>query len=135
RPWPEYREILVNERRIAGGVAFWKANQPALERAQKEFGVPAEYIVAIIGAETLYGRNVGRFRVVDALSTLAFDYPPRADFFRDELVSFLLLARDEGLDVFSLRGSYAGVFGIPQFMPGSARRFAVDFDSSCALDL
>jgi membrane-bound lytic murein transglycosylase B len=135
RPWPEYREILVNERRIAGGVAFWKANQAALERAQQEFGVPAEYIVAIIGAETLYGRNVGRFRVVDALSTLAFDYPPRADFFRDELVNFLLLARDEGINVFSTRGSYAGAFGIPQFMPGSARRYAVDFDGDGTIDL
>ena len=135
RPWPEYREILVNERRIAGGVAFWKANQAVLERAQRESGVPAEYIVAIIGAETLYGRNVGRFRVVDALSTLAFDYPPRADFFRDELVNYLLLARDEGINVFATRGSYAGAFGIPQFMPSSARRYAVDFDGDGAIDL
>ena len=135
KPWPEYREILVNEQRIAGGVAFWRANRAALERAQREFGVPAEYIVAIIGAETHYGRNVGRWRVVDALSTLAFDYPPRADFFRDELVSYLLLARDEGINVFATRGSYAGAFGIPQFMPGSARRYAVDFDGDGAIDL
>jgi membrane-bound lytic murein transglycosylase B len=85
--------------------------------------------------ETLYGRNTGRSRVVDALSTLAFDYPPRAEFFRDELVHYLLLARDEGIDVFSLRGSYAGAFGIPQFMPGSARRWAVDFDRNGAIDL
>jgi membrane-bound lytic murein transglycosylase B len=133
--WQEYRSLFMSERRIAGGVSFWNAHRAALERAEREFGVPAEYIVAIIGVETLYGRNPGRYRVVDALSTLAFDYPPRADFFRDELVSFLLMARDEGLDVFNLRGSYAGAFGIPQFMPGSARRFAVDFDSSGAIDL
>jgi membrane-bound lytic murein transglycosylase B len=135
RPWTEYRDMLVNERRIAGGVAFWKANRAALERAEREYGVPAEYIVAIVGVETLYGRNVGRWRVIDALATLAFDYPPRADFFRDELVQYLLLARDEGLNVFSMRGSYAGAFGIPQFMPGSARRYAVDFDGNGSIDL
>ncbi|HYD57946.1 MAG TPA: lytic murein transglycosylase, partial [Burkholderiales bacterium] len=87
------------------------------------------------GVETLYGRNTGRWRVIDALSTLAFDHPPRAPFFRDELESYLLLARDENLKVFALRGSYAGAFGIPQFMPGSARRYAVDFDGSGAIDL
>jgi membrane-bound lytic murein transglycosylase B len=135
RPWTEYRDMLVNERRVAGGVAFWKANRAALERAEREYGVPAEYIVAIIGVETLYGRNVGRWRVVDALATLAFDYPPRADFFRDELVHYLLLARDEGINVFATRGSYAGAFGIPQFMPGSARRYAVDFDGNGSIDL
>jgi membrane-bound lytic murein transglycosylase B len=135
RPWTEYRDMLVNERRVAGGVAFWKANRAALERAEREYGVPAEYIVAIIGVETLYGRNVGRWRVIDALATLAFDYPPRADFFRDELVHYLLLTRDEGINVFSPRGSYAGAFGIPQFMPGSARRYAVDFDGNGHIDL
>ena len=135
RPWTEYRDMLVNERRVAGGVAFWKANRAALERAEREYGVPAEYIVAIIGVETLYGRNVGRWRVIDALATLAFDYPPRADFFRDELVHYLLLARDEGINVFATRGSYAGAFGIPQFMPGSARRYAVDFDGNGSIDL
>jgi membrane-bound lytic murein transglycosylase B len=135
RSWADYRSLFLGEARIAGGVAFWKANRAALERAERQYGVPAEYVVAIIGVETLYGRNTGRFRVVDALATLAFDYPPRADFFRDELVNFLLMARDEGLDVFTLRGSYAGAFGIPQFMPGSARRYAVDFDASGAIDL
>ncbi len=133
--WQDYRSLFLSERRIAGGVAFWKANRPALERAEREFGVPAEVLVAILGVETLYGRNTGRYRVVDALATLAFDYPPRADFFRDELTSFLIMARDQGLDVFSLRGSYAGAFGIPQFMPGSARRYAVDFDRSGTIDL
>jgi membrane-bound lytic murein transglycosylase B len=135
RSWQDYRAIFLDERRIAGGVTFWGANRAALERAEREFGVPAQYVVAIIGVETLYGRNTGRFRVVDALATLAFDYPPRAEFFRDELVQYLLLARDEGLDVFSLRGSYAGAFGIPQFRPGSARRFAVDFDGNGSIDL
>jgi membrane-bound lytic murein transglycosylase B len=135
RTWQAYREMLVNERRIAGGVAFWKTHRAALARAERDFGVPAEYVVAIIGVETQYGRNVGKWRVVDALTTLAFDYPPRADFFRDELTSYLLLARDEGINVFATRGSYAGAFGIPQFMPGSARRYAVDFDSSGSIDL
>jgi membrane-bound lytic murein transglycosylase B len=135
RSWQDYRALFLTEQRIAGGVEFWKANRAALARAEESFGVPAQYVVAIIGVETLYGRNTGRYRVVDALATLAFDYPPRADFFRDELVSFLLMARDEGLDVFTLRGSYAGAFGIPQFMPGSARRYAVDFDASGAIDL
>jgi membrane-bound lytic murein transglycosylase B len=135
RSWKDYRGILVTERRIAGGVEFWKAHRAALERAQREYGVPAEYVVAIIGVETLYGRNTGRWRVIDALATLAFDYPPRADFFRDELAQYLLLARDEEIDVFSMRGSYAGAFGIPQFMPGSARRYAVDFDGDGSIDL
>jgi membrane-bound lytic murein transglycosylase B len=135
RTWQEYRAMLVNEPRIAGGATFWKANRAALARAERDFGVPAEYVVAIIGVETQYGRNVGKYRVVDALTTLAFDYPPRADFFRDELTSYLLMARDEDIDVFATKGSYAGAIGIPQFMPGSARRYAVDFDGSGSIDL
>ncbi len=135
RSWQDYRALFLTERRIAGGLAFWKKHRRALERAEREYGVPAEYIVAIIGVETLYGQNTGRWRVVEALATLAFDYPPRSSFFRQELESYLLLARDEGLEVFALRGSYAGAFGIPQFMPGSARRYAVDFDRSGSIDL
>lgn len=135
RSWQDYRALFLSERRIAGGVGFWKRHRRALERAEREFGVPAEYIVAIIGVETLYGQNTGRFRVIEALATLAFDYSPRAAFFRNELEDYLLLARDEGLEVFALRGSYAGAFGIPQFMPGSARRYAVDYDRSGAIDL
>lgn len=135
RSWEEYRALFLSERRIAGGVTFWKRHRRALERAEREFGVPAEYIVAIIGVETLYGQNTGRWRVVEALATLAFDYSPRAAFFRDELEHYLLLVRDEGLEVFELRGSYAGAFGIPQFMPGSARRYAVDYDGSGGIDL
>ena len=135
RTWKEYRELLLTDKRLAGGLEFWNAHRPALERAEREFGVAPEYIVAIIGVETLYGRNTGRWRIVDALATLAFDYPPRAEFFREELVNYLLLARDEGLNVFATKGSYAGAFGIPQFMPGSARRYAIDFDGSGAIDL
>jgi membrane-bound lytic murein transglycosylase B len=135
RSWRDYRDMLLSERRLAGGIEFWNKHREALERAGREYGVAPEYIVAIIGVETLYGRNTGRWRIIDALATLAFDYPPRADFFRQELASYLLLARDEGINVFSMKGSYAGAFGIPQFMPGSARRYAVDFDGSGAIDL
>jgi len=133
--WEDYRALFLNEARIAGGVAFWKANRRALERAEREYGVPAQYIVAIIGIETYYGKNMGRWRVIDALATLAFDYPSRAPFFRSELEQYLLLAREKGYDVFELRGSYAGAIGIPQFMPGSLRRYAVDFDGDGAIDL
>ena len=97
--------------------------------------MPEEIIVAIIGVETVYGRQMGSWRVIDALSTLAFDYPPRAEFFRGELEQYLLFAREQGLDVFSVKGSYAGAIGIPQFMPGSYRRYAVDFDGDGATDL
>ena len=135
RSWREYHDMLLTDKRVAGGLEFWNKHRAALERAQREYGVPAEYVVAIIGVETLYGRNTGRWRIIDALATLAFDYPPRAEFFRQELESYLLLARDEGINVFAMRGSYAGAFGIPQFMPGSARRYAVDFDGSGAIDL
>lgn len=135
RSWQEYREIFINDKRIALGAEYWGAHGAQLARAQREYGVPAEYILAIIGIETYYGRNMGRWRVVDALTTLAFDYPPRSAYFRDELEQYLLLARDLGFDVFSVRGSYAGAIGIPQFMPGSQRRFAVDFDGDGAIDL
>jgi len=134
-PWRDYRAQFVNDKRIAGGAEFWQAHRGALARAQKQFGVPPEIIVAIIGVETRYGRNTGRWRVVDALTTLAFDYPPRASFFRNELEHYLLLARDNGFDVFEVRGSYAGAIGIPQFMPGSARAYAVDFDGDGTIDL
>jgi membrane-bound lytic murein transglycosylase B len=133
--WQEYRELFVNEKRVALGAEFWGTHGAQLERAQREFGVPPEYVLAIIGIETYYGRNMGRWRVVDALTTLAFDYPPRATYFRNELEQYLLLSRDLGFDVFSVRGSYAGAIGIPQFMPGSQRRFAVDFDGDGVVDL
>jgi membrane-bound lytic murein transglycosylase B len=135
RTWEEYRALLVTERRIAEGVEFWKKFPRTLERAEKKYGVAPEYVVAIIGVETFYGRNTGNWRVVDALTTLAFDYPPRAGFFRSELEQYLLMAREAGVDVFSVRGSYAGAIGIPQFMPSSARRYAVDFDGNGRIDL
>src|SRR5205809_7974611 len=134
RPWEEYRASFLSERRIADGVAFWSANRKALERAERQYGVPPENVVAILGVETFYGPNTGRWRVVDALTTLAFDYPPRAPYFRDQLEHYLLLVRDGGIDVFSLRGSYDGAIGIPQFMPGSTRRFAVDFNADGVID-
>jgi membrane-bound lytic murein transglycosylase B len=135
RSWEEYRANFVNPQRIAAGKTFWKAHRPSLERAEQQYGVPPEYIVAIIGIETYYGRYAGRWRVVDALTTLAFDYPARSPYFRSELEHYLLLSRDTGADVFSVRGSYAGAIGIPQFMPSSTRRFGVDFDGSGAVDL
>jgi membrane-bound lytic murein transglycosylase B len=135
RTWRDYRAPFLDERRIQDGLAFWRAHRGTLARAERAYGVPPEVIVAIIGVETFYGRNTGRWRVVDALSTLAFDYPPRAGFFRAELESYLLFARDGNLDVFAMRGSYAGAMGLPQFMPSSARRYAVDFDKDGAVDL
>jgi len=133
--WNDYRAQFVNETRVANGLAFWKENRRSLARAEKQYGVPAQYIVAIIGVETNYGRNMGKYRVIDALSTLAFDYPPRSSFFRRELEQYLLLAREEGIDVFATRGSYAGAIGIPQFMPTSLRRYAVDFNGDGRIDL
>jgi membrane-bound lytic murein transglycosylase B len=135
RSWDDYRALLITERRITEGVEFWRKNRRTLERAEKKYGVAPEYVVAIIGVETFYGRNTGSWRVVDALTTLAFDYPPRAGFFRSELENYLLMVREAGWDVFSVRGSYAGAIGIPQFMPSSARRYAVDFDRSGRIDL
>jgi len=135
RSWEEYRARFVNDTRIAGGLAFWARHAKTVARAEREYGVPQEIIVAIIGVETLYGRQTGGFRVVDSLTTLAFEYPPRAAFFRSELEQYLLLTRDEAIDVFSVKGSYAGAIGIPQFMPGSIRRYAVDFDGDARIDL
>jgi membrane-bound lytic murein transglycosylase B len=128
KPWKEYRPIFITDARISRGVDFWSQNQAALEKAEAEYGVPAQFIVAIIGVETFYGGNTGSWRVMDALSTLAFDYPPRAPFFRKELREFLMLTREEQVDPLTLKGSYAGAMGLPQFMPSSFRAYAVDFD-------
>jgi membrane-bound lytic murein transglycosylase B len=133
--WFEYAPQFVNPERIAGGVAFRNANRAALERAGREYGVPPEIITAIIGVETFYGRNAGRYRVLDALTTLAFDYPRRADYFREELKQFLLLTREWKISPLAPRGSFAGAMGIPQFMPTSFRRYAVDFDTDGKIDL
>lgn len=128
KPWKEYRPIFLTRQRIDKGLEFWADNEAALSRAEQEYGVPAEFIIAIIGVETFYGGNTGRYAVLDALSTLSFDYPPRAPFFRGQLKQFLLLTREEQLDPASLKGSYAGAMGLPQFMPGSFRAYAVDFN-------
>ena len=133
--WYEYGPSFLKPERIDGGVAFWKRNAAELARAEAEYGVPAEIIVAIIGVETFYGRNLGSFRVLDALTTLAFDYPRRATFFRGELKEFLRLTREQGISPLVPKGSFAGAMGIPQFMPGSYRRFAVDFDDDGHTDL
>lgn len=133
--WKEYRPIFITQARVDRGVEFWENNQAALQQAEQEYGVPAEIIVAIIGVETIYGGNTGSYRVIDALSTLAFDYPPRAPFFRQQLKEFLLLTREEQVDPLSLKGSYAGAMGLPQFMPGSFRAYAVDFDKDGRIDI
>jgi len=135
RSWAAYRATFVSDRHVDAGLDFWRLHRAALARAAAEYGIPQEVIVAIVGIETFYGRNTGRWRVIDALTTLAFDYPPRADFFRAELENYLLYARQTGTDVFSVRGSYAGAIGIPQFMPGSYLKFAVDFDGDGSVDL
>jgi membrane-bound lytic murein transglycosylase B len=135
KPWVEYRPNFINPQRIEGGVQYWKKYAAALKRAEQQYGVPQEIIVGVIGVETLYGRNAGRYRALDALTTLAFDYPRRADFFREELTQYLLLAREQGFDLMSIQGSYAGALGIPQFMPSSYRRYAVDFNGNGKIDL
>lgn len=133
--WGEYRKIFVEPRRIEQGVAFWNKHEAALKRAEATYGVPAEIIVSIIGVETRYGRIMGRYRVLDALATLGFDYPKRADFFRGQLVQFLQMAREEQLDPAQPLGSYAGAMGYGQFIPSSFRSFAVDFDGDGKRDI
>ena len=124
--WGEYRKIFITKERINAGATFWHENREMLERITLESGVPVEILVGIIGVETYFGRITGKDRVIDALATLAFDYPPRATFFRKELMQFLILAREEELDPTVPMGSYAGAMGRPQFMPSSFRAYAVD---------
>src|SRR5580692_4645001 len=133
--WYEYRPIFVSERRIREGTEFWAAHRLDLDRASIRSGVAPEYLAAILGVETYYGRLTGNYRVLDALATLAFDYPPRAKFFRDELEQYLLLTRDFKMDPVTLKGSYAGAMGAPQFMPSNYRRYAVDADADGRVDL
>lgn len=135
KPWYEYRGIFVTLARIEGGVRFWRDNEALLRRAEQEFGVAPEIIVAILGVETRYGGTTGKYRVLDALATLAFGYPPRASFFRGQLEALLLLAREEGINPAQVKGSYAGAMGLPQFIPTSYRAFAVDFDGDGRRDL
>ena len=133
--WYEYRPIFLSERRISEGTEFWLAHRQELDRASVRSGVAPEYLAAILGVETYYGRLTGSYRVLDALATLAFDYPARSKFFRDELEQFLLLTRDAGLDPLGVKGSYAGAMGAPQFMPSNYRRYAVDADADGRIDL
>jgi membrane-bound lytic murein transglycosylase B len=133
--WYEYRELFVSERRIREGTEFWLAHRQELDRASIRSGVAPEYLAAILGVETFYGRLTGSYRVLDALATLAFDYPARAKFFRDELEQFLLLTRELKLDPLTIKGSYAGAMGAPQFMPSNYRRYAVDADADGHIDL
>ena len=133
--WDDYRKRFVNMQRIKGGVDFWNKYATELEHARKIYGVPEEIIVAIIGIETSYGSSTGNYRVMEALTTLAFDFPRRADYFREELENYLLLAREQKFGLLDIRGSYAGAIGIPQFMPGSYRRYAVDFNNDGKIDL
>jgi len=135
KPWFEYRPLFLTQARIREGVDFWNKNAAALAAAEKKYGVSAAIIVAIIGVETRYGQHRGRYRVMDALATLAFGYPQRAPFFRSQLSEYLLMTREERVDPLSLTGSYAGAMGLPQFMPSSFRSFAVDFDHDGRRDL
>lgn len=135
RQWKDYRPIFVTDARISKGVSFWQEHAETLARAENEYGVPAQIIVAIIGVETSYGGNTGSWRVIDALSTLCFDYPPRATFFCQQLKEYLLLARQEQVDPLTVTGSYAGAMGLPQFMPSSFRAYAVDFDNDGHIDI
>ena len=140
--WRVYRSRFIDSTRIAAGVKFWQANQASLARAEKEYGVPSDIIVGIIGVETIYGRDTGNFRVMDAITTLAFDFPtshPRAKersaFFKDEVEQFLTLQNRRSADPFEPRGSFAGAMGMPQFMPSSWAKYAVDFDGDGTIDL
>jgi len=135
KPWHEYRKIFLTPTRISAGVEFWRANAELLEEVSERFGVPSEIIVAIVGVETNYGMNTGSYRVIDALATLGFYYPRRAEFFARELGEFLRLAEEEALPVYEVRGSYAGAMGVGQFIPSSYRAYAVDMDGSGRRDL
>ncbi len=134
-PWWQYRANFVTEQHIADGARFWRAHQALLESVAIDQGVAPEYIVAILGCETSYGRVTGKDRVLDALATLAFDYPQRSDFFRGELLQFLLLSREAHLNPLTVKGSYSGAMGAPQFMPSSYRHYGIDADANRHIDL
>jgi membrane-bound lytic murein transglycosylase B len=139
--WKVYRTRFIDNIRIQAGMAFWDRNQDALKRAEEQFGVPAEIVVGLIGVETIYGRTMGKFRLIDSLTTLAFSYPDtpnkvaRMRFFQDELAQLLLWSKESGNDLFALKGSYAGAIGLSQFMPSSVRQYAVDFDGDGKINL
>jgi len=135
KPWHAYRKLFLTEKRINGGRDFMALNQAALARAKSRYSVPPEMVTAIIGIESAYGVKPGKYRVIDSLSTLGFEYPRRASFFRSELEQFLLLCREEGMDYLSPLGSYAGAMGMPQFMPSSYRKLAADGDGDGKRDI
>lgn len=133
--WAAYRKIFIEDQRINGGVKFMREYKDTLQRAEKKYGVPASMITAIIGVETRYGRIMGKYRVIDALTTLAFEYPKRSPFFTKELVNYFLLMREQKLKPLEFKGSYAGAMGYGQFMPSSYRHYAVDFDNDGVADI
>ncbi len=135
KPWHEYRQIFVTASRTKAGVDFWREHADIIRASAQHYSVRPEILVAIVGVETLYGRITGKYRVIDALTTLGFDYPPRARFFRGELTQFLLIAREEGRNPASALGSYAGAMGLGQFIPSSFRAYAVDFDGDGKRDI
>jgi membrane-bound lytic murein transglycosylase B len=135
RSYSRYREKFLTPDLISAGSRFWSLHADDLARAEAEFGVPPEVILGVLGVETYFGRNTGSFRAIDALATIAFDGVRRQEYFRDELKEFLLLARESGIDPLVIKGSYAGAVGLPQFMPSSYRRYAVDYDGDGAIDL
>src|SRR6185295_15451084 len=135
RSYSNYRAKFLTPELISAGTQFWTDYAAYLERAEQEFGVPPEVILCILGVETRFGQNTGSFRAIDALATIAFDGARRQDFFREELEQLLLLAREKGVDPLGIKGSYAGAMGLPQFMPSSYRRYAVDFDGDGVIDL
>jgi len=135
QPWHSYKAHFLTQDRIDKGVHFWRTHAQVLDRAEKQYGVPASVIVAILGIETYYGQQQGNYRVIDALSTLAFNYPPRAAFFRKELAEYLLLSRENHLSPLTIKGSYAGAMGQPQFMPSSHRHYAVNYSHNGQIDL
>ena len=135
RNWFDYRARYLDDARVQSGALFMHSHRTAMERAQREFGVPPEIIAAIIGVETHYGRVTGNFRTLDALVTLSFDYLRRAEYYRQQLTEFFLLVREQKSDPLAIKGSFAGALGLPQFMPGSIRRHAVDFDGDGRVDL
>ncbi|HUN93231.1 MAG TPA: lytic murein transglycosylase B [Burkholderiaceae bacterium] len=135
RNWPAYRAHHIDRRRVDDGVAFWREHVATLRRVEERFGVPPAVVVAVLGVETHFGRLTGNYRAIDVFLTLAFDYVRRAELYRDELASYLLLCRDRGWDPLEVRSSFAGAIGLPQFLPSSIRRFAVDFDGDDSIDL
>lgn len=135
RSWEVYRRRFIDATRINAGIEFWRTHADATKRASQTYGVPEEIIMAIIGVETVFGRVTGDYRVMDALTVLTFDYPRRAEFFRGELENFLIFTRDMQIKPFTVKGSYAGAIGYPQFMPSSIRRYATDFDGDGQIDL